>query len=493
MLYRTLFLLIILTVGCSSNESEQASAGVDTEASKAVATKMVNRNYDLESPDFSIQIQGAPAGKGYLMSFYRETRFVADSAQVNSQGKVTFKREEPYEPGLYYVFFSDQSAVQFLIDADQTFSLATSVNNIVQSMQVEGSLENELLYKNLKFEAEYSPRFSAVGSQLRSISEADPQYASLKAQQDEMIQERKDHLQELFDEYPNSFFTAFKRSGQNPDIKDFRKPDGSVDAIKQIVQYRSEFWDNVNFNDERLLRTPVIFNKLNRYITEITDQKPDSIIASVSKLMNRVPVGSDYYEFFSNWIAVKYTPGETPIMDAEAIYVHMVQNYFTRNKAFWMDSLEVYRLQMRASEMANSLVGQKGPNVKAKNPGGVMKAIYDSKAPYVVVFMYNPTCDHCIEETPKLVDFYNRNKAKGVDVYAIALDTDDKTWKDFIASNNMGFTNVFDPTNQSIYKTYYVDNTPEIYVLNEDRVIIGKNLKVSQLDQLIALDQQRNG
>ena len=47
------------------------------------------------------------------------------------------------------------------------------------------------------------------------------------------------------------------------------------------------------------------------------------------------------------------------------------------------------------------------------------------------------------------------------------------------------FINVFDPTNRSIYARYFVDKTPEMYVLDRDRKIIGKNLKTFQVEELI--------
>lgn len=486
MIYRILFPVLLMMVACGQGNTADTTQGENAES--PVASTVANR--DLESPDFSIQVNGATQGKAYLIAFFCETRFYADSAMVDNSGTIAFNRSEPYNPGLYYAVFPGQIGVQFLIDADQTFTLKTNSSDLVGAMQVNGSLDNDLLYQNLKYEANYQQRIQPIANQLQALTQGTPDYIEVEKRQNELIAERKKHLDELYAKGPNSFFTIFKKGGQNPDIKDFRKADGSVDVVAQLEAYRAEFWNDIDFNDDRLIRTPVIANKLERFITKLTNQNPDDIKASVDFLLAKAPVNSEYYRFFANWIAVQYQPGETPLMDAEAIYVHMVQNYFTRENAPWMDSLEVYRLQLRASEMANSLVGQKGPNVKANDPKGVERAIYDLKAPYIVVFMYNPTCDHCIEETPKLVQFYNEWKNKGVDVYAIAVDTTPEEWTSFIASNRMTFTNVFDPTNRSIYKTYYVDNTPEIYVLDKNREIIGKNLKVDQISQIIERDQQ---
>ena len=50
--------------------------------------------------------------------------------------------------------------------------------------------------------------------------------------------------------------------------------------------------------------------------------------------------------------------------------------------------------------------------------------------------------------------------------------------------------NVHDPSNRSIYAKYFVDVTPELYVINPDRKIVGKNLKVDQVNIIIERDKK---
>jgi peroxiredoxin len=272
-------------------------------------------------------------------------------------------------------------------------------------------------------------------------------------------------------------------AGQNPKVRD-------VPENEKVYWYRTDFWDNVNFGDRRLLRTPVIINKLKRYMKELTPQNPDSVFAAAKHLVERTLTYPEYYKFFANWITIQYEPTKCTLMDPEAVFVNMARNYFTKDRAFWSDSMEVYAIQNRAMEMGQSLVGQKGPNVISTNPEGEQKALYNIDSDYIIVYMFNPQCEHCMEQTPKLVQWHKEWKSKGVEVFAIALDTDQKEWTDYIKKNGMQrFTNVFDPTNRSIYAKYYVDITPELYVLNKDRFIIGKNLKVNQIETIINRDK----
>jgi len=325
---------------------------------------------------------------------------------------------------------------------------------------------------------------------MQSLDPNSNEYKELRKTQNEITNSNRTFLESLFKKHPNTLFTSFKRAGQNPELKQMYNSDGSEDRAGQVRQYRKEFWDGVDFNDDRLIRTPVIYNKLNRYMTELTAQQPDSLKRSINSVIEKAPANSEIFKFFVNWIALKYEPTKTTLMDSEAIYVYMVENYITREKAFWAEDAQIQGLQQRASEMANSLIGQKGPDVNAPSIDGDMASIYGIKSPYIIVYLYNPDCDHCQEETPKLVQFYRQWKSRGVEVYAIAIDTDDAPWKKFVADNNMDWINVHDPTNRSIYAKYYVDNTPEIYVLNPERTIIAKNLKVNQIETMLSRDME---
>ena len=443
-----------------------------------------------ELPDIEIQVEGARQGNAYLLVMYADQQFRVDSTVVGPNGTVAFRRTKSYTPGFMFLALPENQYVQLLIDKDQTFKMKTSVVDIVGNMVVEGSIDNQLLYENLRYEREFQPRANAVKARLSGLPETDPEYAELKAQQEALAAERRAHLDKFFKDYPDSFFTKFKQAGQNPELQDVRNPDGTTDVAGQLYLYRTQFWDNVDFSDERLLYTPVIYNKLKRYIKELTPQHPDSINYAASVLINKTPNYPEYFKFFTNWIALEYEPTKTTLMDAEAVFVYMVKNYFTKDLATWADTMEIYGLQRRAQEMASSLIGRKGPDVTANDNYGNPKSISDLKSPYVIVYLYNPTCDHCIEQTPKLVQWHQQWKSQGVEVYAIAVDTDDNQWQNFIANNRMnGFTNVFDSTNRAIYGKYYVDNTPEIYVLNPDRTIIGKNLKVHQIAEIIDRDR----
>lgn len=478
------FLAFLTLLSCGDPAGATATTTSGSTSSTVTTASLENRK--LESPDIRVTLNGLSPQGALLIGQFAEQQYKADEG-VAEGNTVVFKREEPYKPGHYYAYFTDGSAIQLLIDEDQTFSLTADQSTAITDMKVEGSIDNQLLYETLAFEAEMAEEFNMISQGLAGLRAGQPGYDELQADRKALVAKRTAFQDERFNKYPNSLFTAFKRAGRNPELREIKGANGAIDEEAQVAAFRDDFWNDVNFADIRLLNTPVIFNKLKRYMTELTPQNANAIISSADKLLEKVLPHPEYFKFVANWITLQYEPGKTTVMDGAAIHVHMIQNYFTRERAFWSDSMTVYGLQQRADQMAYSLVGQPGPDITVPGIDGKPKRLYDLKKPYIAVFMFNPECEHCIEQTPLLVQAYQSLKDE-LDVYAIALDTDDAKWKNFVKQYGLGqFTNVYDPTNRSIFKTYYVDNTPELYLLGPDRKIVSKNLKVSQLAQAIEL------
>jgi peroxiredoxin len=225
----------------------------------------------------------------------------------------------------------------------------------------------------------------------------------------------------------------------------------------------------------------------------LTPQNPDSLIFVADPLIKRVMKHKQYFKYFTNWIALQYENTKTTVMDGEAVYVHIIKNYFTPELAFWDKPANLEGLQTHVWEMEASLLNRKGPDVRAQDVNGQFKSIYEITAPIVVVFMFSPDCEHCQKEALEVEALYKKWKSRGVEFFGIAVSTTDAEWKAFVKEKGFTFTNVFDPTNRAIYAKYFVDITPEIYVLNKDRIIIGKNLHPNQLDTVFERELKKMG
>ncbi|MEK7256728.1 MAG: hypothetical protein AAB316_18380, partial [Bacteroidota bacterium] len=233
----------------------------DAEVQKASPRPYVDWKTAAEKPDIKIQVEGAPPGGwAYLIGIFQDQQYKVDSAQVDATGLAHFTNTEPYHPGFMFVMFPNGITLQSLVDLDQTFSMRTKAADLNGAMVVEGNTDTELLYQSVKFEDSQRAAFQANAMKIGSVPKGTPEYQQAKADQDKLLDARAAYLNDLFKKYPDSFFTSFKRGGQNPDLRKVIDNTQAFDTARYAYRYRRDFWKGVDLGDERLLYTPVIAN-----------------------------------------------------------------------------------------------------------------------------------------------------------------------------------------------------------------------------------------
>jgi thiol-disulfide isomerase/thioredoxin len=437
--------------------------------------------------EIKFQVEGLPDGYCRIIGMIGNQNYLVDSIRATG-GTATLTRDEKLFGGLYYFVFPDQRTfIQFLVDKDQQFTLETKKDAIVGEMEVSGSEDNELFYESLQFEEEFQERYDSVSQAMDRIPEASPSKPYLNLLKEKILESRKDQVQKYAKEYPNSFFTFFKLAGQNPELKRPQLPGGGLDTLKQLYLYRMDYWKNTPLNDERLLHTPVVYNKLNTFIKKLTPQVPDSIIKYADMVVDKSMGCKECFKFVVNWIAIEY---EKPkMLGGDAILVHLVDKYFTDELAFWYAETpqELAKIRKRVREMRPSLIGNTGQDLRCRNLNGEYENLYSLTTPYKILFMYSYSCEHCQERAPVLRQVYDQLKGS-VDVFALCLDNEEPRWRSFVQKYNMQpFHNVIDPNLESrYYWKYHVDITPELYILDKNNKIIAKDLHPDQVADFIA-------
>jgi thiol-disulfide isomerase/thioredoxin len=421
-----------------------------------------------------------------LLGSFFDQNFLADTAKLSADGSVSFLDKEGFKEGIYYILTPDKNNFQFFIaGSENNFTLKTTKDNLVLGMTVEGSTENQLLYDNARYQTALEAKYNALSQQVRNFQPNTPQYAELSKQMQDLLTERDAKLLAMQKEHPNALFTKFKMAGQNPKIRMSYRPNGTLDSMATMVNYRMDWWNGVDFSDARLLRTPVFFTKLKRYITEFTAQHPDSLITASDYLLDKTLINKEVFNTTASWIASQYKPGLSKLMDGEAVYSHIVLKYFTEGNVEGISKEDLASTRKRATEMLPSLMGKIGQDVWGVDKDNKRRNLYSINATFKVVFIYNPDCEHCQEEAPRLRNVYDQWKGRGLEVFSLVANAKGRDeWQNFAKKYAVNWIDVWDPQLESrFHEKYFVDITPELYVLDKNNKIIGKNLKPEQLPQ----------
>ncbi len=431
-----------------------------------------------------LSIEGLNSGYYFLTGLYGGQYYTIDSFAVDAMGHAQIEHSKLLAEGMYYVVLPDRyTSIQFIVTNEQNFSMTTELPNIVGNMQINGCKETALLYDNLKFEQIYREEFEALRQKINSTTNGSAQAVELEAERQAKIEERVAHIQKAAKEHPDAFYTIFKRAGQNPRFTYPVLPNGEVDVELQVIRYRQQYWEGMDFSDERLLRTPVYSNKLRAFFDNVVPQHIDSLTKYAEIVTNASMQSDTLFKFTANYVGMKYQ--EPTFMGSDAVYVFMVENYFTHELAFWALPHEIDRLQQDAAIRHSSMLGEKAKNIQVIDPSGNSISLLDSEAELLVFYIYTPNCENCQKETPLVKRAYDAWKDRGVEVFALCTDPDEELWKDYIADNNLDWINAFDPMIESEYTfKYHIDITPEIYVLDKDRIIVARDLHAFQLEEI---------
>ena len=429
-----------------------------------------------------------------------------DTVIVDSKGKGTFSGDETLPEGMYLVFLPDKSFFDLLIGKDQTFDFETDTSDYIANMKISNSLENEAFYAYQLFLKDSREKAQALQAKLTSATNAGDS-ANIRESLDQLNASVQDHIHELISANRDNFFGVFLKALQEVKVPDPPlNADGKpIDPAFQYKYYKAHYFDNFDFTDVRLLRTPFYEQKLMTYIEKVTFQAPDSLIKDVDMLI--VGSRSDPQLFRYMLITLFNHFAKSQIMGMDAVYIHIADKYYIP-EAEWSDPEFISKLKERVEKTKPTLIGVQATDIQLvevqsdhfiqslenedlkKNPYvGKFFQLHDIDARFTILYFWEVDCGHCKKATPELYDVYNRMKTRGVEVIAVNTLSGEEgkvKWIDYINDNGFyDWINCWNPYDFNYKIIYDIATTPQLFVLNENKEIIAKRIAPEQAEKII--------
>lgn len=413
------------------------------------------------------------------------TQFVPkDTAKADGEGRILFKGDKDLPGGLYVILFpGNKNWIEFLYSGtERKFSLSTDTTDVIGKMQVTGSRENELFYSYQKELKNKAAEIEVIRKEPDAQKKIMVSQSAFKTFRDKLLTDNKD-----------SFTAQVLKMSGDPEMPEAPKlPNGKTDSIWVFNYYKAHYWDDYNFADSRIVNTPFLEPRLDRYFKNLVVQVPDSLIKDADQLIAKTEVNSDLKSFVVWYITNQYENPKT--VGTEALWVHLAEKYYLSGQMGVSDEIKK-RIGDKVATLKPLLVNKPFPGLNLTDPEGKKVSPQSLAANYTVLFFYAPTCGHCKEASPKLKAFYEKNKEKGIQVMAISIEHDVKEWKSFITSNHLdGLVNGFDSLKQIDFnRKFDVVTTPTIYILDKDKKIIARKMPVEQLEDFMNYYQNKIG
>ncbi len=427
----------------------------------------------------------------YLGYHFADKNYVKDTLRLDEKGRGVFSGKDPLPGGVYILVMPNMKYVEFLVDEhNQRFGIETDTTDFFNTLTFTGSRENTAF---LDFQIQlyhFNKQLQSLHQRLSKNRNNTDSSAVIRKQIDQINEQTRKLNKKVIEDHPGTFLANLVRAMTPPDIPDFDIPVNtpSRDSLLWTKKYsylRDHYFDGVDFSDERLLRTPVLQNRLSQYFNRILIQRPDSLIPQIDKIIDRAEKNNKVYQYVVIYLLNTYQ--QSTIMGLDEVYVHIAEKYYLSGKTPWSDSTFLANLKDRVAHIKPNLIGRKAPDLKMETLDGEWVDLWEVEAPYTVLFFWEPNCGFCKKSIPKLSKLYQQYKDKGLAVMAIYIYDKKDEWKKFVEEH--GYTdwiNAWDPHQLTNFRLYYdVYSTPVIYVLNKNKKIIAKRLDVGSLKRFL--------
>ncbi|MEP7322584.1 MAG: redoxin domain-containing protein [Saprospiraceae bacterium] len=438
--------------------------------------------------DITVTIKNAPSDTLYFGYYYADKQFLRDTA-IKKDGVYRFNKDHELEPGIYLLVMPPKNDfIQVFINKnEQNLQISVDAKETVKSFKVKGSKDNELFYDYLNFLEEARPKAQGLSTQLKETKDSAIQ-KNLQLQLSGINESVKNKQNNIVAKFPQSISAMLIKSTFETDIPEFSGKKEDIE-LQRYMYYKAHYFDQLDLGDSRMLRSPLLNERINYYLDKLTLQDPDSINVAMDYLLKKMQPAEESFKYYLIQFLNKYAASK--IVGQDGVYVHLVDEYYSKGFAPWIDQEQLEKLEKNAASLRPILIGKTAPEIKVlKYPDQSPLSLHSIKSPYTILFIWDPECSHCKASLPIIVKFYEKYKTKGVEILAVCSQFGDKVpscWKYLEEQKiNPGWINAADPFHTSRYKILYdVKSTPQIFVLDKNKKIISKGIGAEQLSEVM--------
>lgn len=421
-------------------------------------------------------------------NFYANRQLVVDTLiKKSGDKKFVLKGDEKLNPGMYLVLVRpDNAFAQFIVPTDdQEFLIKLDQKNF-SDVKFKGSDENETFYKYLDFLSSKKDEAGELNARLEKAKEDGSEDKEASEAFDKLDESVTAEQEKLVDAAPNSVFAKLLKSNFSTDLPEFEGPE-EESKMKQYLFFKEHYFDFIDLGDSVNLRMPYLHQRVTYYLDKLTPAHPDSISKSIDYLLGAMEPANETYRFYLSYFYNDIV--KKRIVGMDAVVVHMVDNYYSKGKAPWLDEENLAKITDNANRLRNTLIGKTAPNIQLFQEDGTPWELYKDSSDYIVMVFWAPECGHCTKSMPKYLEFNEKFKDKGVKMVSICTKTGSKyknCWEGIKEKNMEGLLNLGDQYLKSKYKTKFdVRQTPKLYILDKNKEILLKDIPAESLESLM--------
>lgn len=434
-------------------------------------------------------IKGLKDSTVYFAYHLGDKQYIQDTAKLDGTGSGKFEGSENLPQGIYMIVLPGKRYFEILMPADQHFSLTCTYDDPFSTLSFNGSDENTSFVSYQRNWVKMQQVASSLNKRLQA-SRQNPDSLKLLTEARRLQEESmKTYLNGIVRENTGNLLSVLVRAMLPPDPPPVIVPVNAKnpDSLRWVLTYisnKDHFFDNIDFNDERLIRTPLLHSRLNTFFTNVVIQAPDSINKEIDRIVEKCSGNYEVFQFVSVYLFNHFR--ESEIMGHDGVVVKIADDIYLSGKADWVSKEFRDDLLKQVDLLRPNLIGVKAANLIMDSYKAIHVSLYDIEKEFTILYFWEPDCGHCNITTPKLRDYYEEARNEGIEVFTVCTAADRAKWSEYIEKNRLIWINGWDPQRRTRFDYFYnVQSTPLLYILDRDKKIIAKKLSVEDIAPFI--------
>lgn len=383
-----------------------------------------------------------PLGKVSLALQTTNSVVVIDSLPTLKKGSYRFTGKQSLAPGQYTFIQNGRRLFNFLISSEQQVKLkfaATIENGRTTQIAVEGDSENKAY---MEFQ-----RFIQDANRNPNLTEED-------------VLNIDRYTDSIALRFPNTLLAIIANNISKP----------------PLPQYMA-------LHDGRVLNTSILPIRITSFFTNIVPPQPECVIPQIDSIF-LLATNTAVKEWCGEFLLSTFL--SSSIMGMENAAVHVAKKYLNGEITGADDEL-LAEIESYVSFNECSLLGMTAPELLLPNVEGQPISLTSIKATYTILLFYDEDCPVCQEQIPEINQTFKQYSTKGVSVYAVYTQDLFDAWRTYSTNLNPEWIHVWDPDFSSgFHKLYNVTGTPKIYLLDQNKTIIGRGIDARVLQQILS-------
>jgi len=434
-----------------------------------------------------IKTENFHADSLFVKSYNIKNKKFINLLSLKFENDVTIKDKTPLDAGIYVVEADSTVLSEFLISDAKNQKFTISI--LDTEIKVEGSKENSANRAYMKEMAEFDRKQGVLNAEFQQMRQKglpnsmmetfmntffmklDTLYIAKKTYQEKVIAENKGTLL-------SSIIQSSIETPQPP--QDYYR-----DKTKLLSYLSENHFNNFAWNDERLLNTPVFYNKIKSFAQLIVSLETKTKIPIVIKALQESKINKDLYYAFFDFLEHEFGSVKSQLYRDELLYIAMLKDILQTPD---LEETRELRYEYELNLINRNFPGSPAIDFNILLDNGDTTTLYAIDAETLIIYFQNPDCPSCSEFREKMKNIenlYNAITSGKVKVITIYFEKDETLWRNYLATKAYknwmhGWNYDFKISEERLYDIRII---PTTMVLDKNKTIIEKDIFPNELEE----------